>query len=33
MLWEDRWLGDKALKEKFMRLFSVCTDKGDKLWQ
>jgi len=33
MLWEDTWLGGEALKDKFLRLFSICTGKGDKLWQ
>jgi len=33
MLWKDKWLGDEALKDKFPRLFSICSGKGDKLWQ
>jgi len=33
MLWEDKWLGGEALKDKFLRLFSIFFGKGDKLWQ
>jgi len=33
MLWEDKWLGDEELKDKFLRLFSICSGKSDKLWQ
>lgn len=32
-LWEDIWVGNEALKDKFLRLFSICFRKEAKLRQ
>lgn len=32
-LWKDKWVGNMTLKEKFPRLFSICSDKESLLWQ
>lgn len=29
--WEDRWSGDKPLKENFPRLYNLCFDKNKSL--
>jgi len=31
--WEDKWVGNVILKDKFLRLFSICTNKDSRLWQ
>lgn len=31
--WEDRWLGDKSLKENFPRLYNLCFDKSKSIKQ
>ena len=31
--WEDKWMENVKLKEKFPRLFSICSDKESLLWQ
>ena len=32
-LWEDKWVGNEVLKDKFLRFFSICFYKESKLWQ
>jgi len=32
-LYEDKWVGNEALKDKFQRLFSICSCRKPKLRQ